>query len=93
MIHQGKSYEAAISSGIRPHFSGTKRFLEAYILDFNEEIYGKSIRVLLVKKIRDESIFKDDDLLKNQMLLDCSEAKSILRKKENLRFNKDSNGL
>ncbi|PPR29705.1 MAG: Riboflavin biosynthesis protein RibF [Alphaproteobacteria bacterium MarineAlpha9_Bin1] len=93
VLHQGKYYGAALSSGTRPHFEGNERFLEAHILDFKEDIYGRRIRALFVKKIRDESVFEDNDKLKKQILMDCLEVKNILRKEGNLKINGDSYGL
>ena len=58
-MHEKKQYMAAISTGIRPQFKGKKRFLEAYLINFNGNLYGKNIKVSLVKKIRDEKVFSD----------------------------------
>jgi len=73
-----KVYMGAVSTGYRPQFKGKKRFLEAHLLNFSGDIYGRRIKVSLVKKIRDEKVFSDIEKLKKQMTLDCKEAINIL---------------
>ena len=73
-----KTYMCAISTGCRPQFKGEKRFLEAYILNFSGDIYGTRIKVLLVKKIRNEEVFSNIENLKKQMSKDCKEVIKIL---------------
>ncbi|MFL2648927.1 MAG: bifunctional riboflavin kinase/FAD synthetase [Dehalococcoidia bacterium] len=73
-----ETYMCAISTGCRPQFKGEKRFLEAYILNFSGDIYGTRIKVLLVKKIRNEEVFSNIENLKKQMSKDCKEVIKIL---------------
>ena len=75
-----ETYMCAISTGCRPQFKGEKRFLEAYILNFSGDIYGTRIKVLLVKKIRNEAVFSNIENLKKQMSKDCKEVIKILEK-------------
>jgi len=79
IVFDGKCFEAALSSGVRPQFNGKKRFLEAHIMNFNKNIYGRRVRVLFVNKIRDEAVFEDVSKLKKQMLSDCREAIRLLK--------------
>ncbi|MBT34958.1 MAG: bifunctional riboflavin kinase/FMN adenylyltransferase [Rickettsiales bacterium] len=80
VLHEKKQYMAAISTGIRPQFKGKKRFLEAYLINFNGNLYGKNIKVSLVKKIRDEKVFSDIEKMKLEMKHDCDKALNILNK-------------
>tara|TARA_B100000686_G_scaffold54455_1_gene58674 strand:+ start:18985 stop:19920 length:936 start_codon:yes stop_codon:yes gene_type:complete len=80
VLHNNQYYMAAVSTGFRPQFKGKKRFLEAYLLKFNGNLYGKNIKVSLVKKIRGEKIFSDTEKLKLEMAQDCDKAINILNK-------------
>ena len=54
----GKEYPAA---AFADHERG---ILEAHILDFSDDLYGKAITVELLKKIRDNKKFENDDTLR-----------------------------
>lgn len=54
---KGKTYPAAVSIGIRPTLHGTRRQFEVYILNFQEDLYGKELVVLLHHKLRDQIKF------------------------------------
>lgn len=56
--------------GMRPTINGTHTSLEIHILDFNEDIYGKNMRVEFNKMIRAEKKFPSLDALKNQIYID-----------------------
>lgn len=72
-----KSYKAIINYGNRPTFSLDDRVVEAHILDFEGDLYGKKITLVFDKFIRD--IFKFDDInqLKIQLEKDVALARSI----------------
>jgi riboflavin kinase/FMN adenylyltransferase len=52
--------------------------LEAHILDFDEDLYGKSIEVIFRQKVRDEEKFDGLEALKAQMALDVKKVREIL---------------
>jgi riboflavin kinase/FMN adenylyltransferase len=52
-----KSFKAVINVGTNPTFTGKERRIEAHILDFQEDIYDKTLEVALVDKIRNERKF------------------------------------
>jgi riboflavin kinase / FMN adenylyltransferase len=56
--------------GTRPTVNGKREILEVYLLDFNQDIYGQSIRVVFLKKLRDEKRFDSLDALVVQMKKD-----------------------
>ena len=69
----GKLNPALISWGTKPTLSsGKNEILEAHIYDFNEDLYGKIIKVMFVKKIRDEENFGNILVLKTQLQKDFS---------------------
>jgi riboflavin kinase/FMN adenylyltransferase len=48
---------AAVSIGTNPHFGGTERRVEAYLLDFDGDLYGTRLVVELWERLRDEAAF------------------------------------
>lgn len=73
-------YKGITSVGKNPTVEGKSLTVETYILDFNEDIYGKEIEVSFIKKIRDEKKFNGLEELKEQLEKDKSFAKVQLAK-------------
>jgi riboflavin kinase/FMN adenylyltransferase len=48
---------AAISIGTNPHFGGSERRIEAFLLDFDGDLYGQRLVVELWQRLRDEAAF------------------------------------
>ncbi len=63
--------------GIAKTFNEKKFHAETYILDFNQDIYGKWISVNLIKKIRDNKKFSSAKELIKQMKKDEQEARKF----------------
>lgn len=81
VIIDNKRYKAATSVGNNPTFKNEGVKIEANILDFNQDIYGKVIRVDFIKRLRDMLIFdnveelfeqikKDVDIIRNRKTID-----------------------
>ena len=80
-IIDGEKYYGLLSLGSRPTFYTDGEIIpEFYIFDFNKNIYGKSLEVCLVEKIRDEEKFNSVDELIAQMKNDEKKGKEILKK-------------
>ncbi|MDB5803178.1 MAG: riboflavin kinase [Betaproteobacteria bacterium] len=74
-----KALDGVASLGIRPTVTNSGLVkLEVYIFDFDQDIYGKHIRVDFLKKIRDEEKFPDLDSLKKQIAQDADDARRFL---------------
>jgi riboflavin kinase / FMN adenylyltransferase len=58
-IYAGEAlgHRAAISIGTNPHYGGSERRVEAYLLDYQGELYGKRLVVELWERLRDEAAF------------------------------------
>lgn len=69
-------YRGITSVGNNPTVNGKKLTVETYILDFNEDIYGKFIEVSFIKKIRDEKKFNGLEELKCELERDKNFAKN-----------------
>ena len=64
----GKTYRGITNIGIRPTVGiNNERTIETHILDFDEDIYGLSIKLEFVAKMRDEVTFSSLDDLKTQL--------------------------
>lgn len=74
----GVWYKGMMNIGVRPTFDGTTKTLEVNIFDFDQSIYGKTIQVRFIKRIRDEQKFSGPGQLKSQLIQDREEANKIL---------------
>ena len=70
-----KKYQAIASIGTNPTFEDINRRVEVNIFDFNQNIYGKIIRVDFWKMLRREIKFTSVDALLSQMKKDVQQAK------------------
>lgn len=64
--------------GIRPTVGGGKRTIEAHLLDFEGDLYGSRLRLVLVARLRDERRFASLDELKAQIAADARAARARL---------------
>jgi riboflavin kinase/FMN adenylyltransferase len=69
---------AAISVGTNPTFEGRKRTVEAFILDFDEDIYGYDLGVEFIERIRGMEKFDSVEDLIEQMGRDVEKARGLL---------------
>lgn len=65
--------------GVRPTFNGSSRMIEVHLLDFNENLYEKTIRVYIKEFIRNEIRFNGIDALKGQLAKDKLQTENIFR--------------
>ena len=56
-------HRAAVSIGTNPHYGGTERRIEPYLLDFDGDLYGKRLVVELWERLRDEQAFESEAAL------------------------------
>jgi riboflavin kinase/FMN adenylyltransferase len=74
-------YAAATNIGRLPHFGAGKTTVETYIMDFDENIYGRHLKIELVTRISPEEAFTTLDALKTKIENDVSKAREILTSK------------
>lgn len=61
-------YQGMMNIGIRPTFgAGKSETLEVHLFDFEQNIYGETVRINFVNKIRDEQKFKNSNELISQL--------------------------
>jgi riboflavin kinase / FMN adenylyltransferase len=70
---------AAISIGVNPHYGGTERRIEAYLLDWSGDLYGDRLVVELWRRLRDERAFASEAELVEQIARDVEETRSASR--------------
>jgi riboflavin kinase/FMN adenylyltransferase len=79
---EGKLYPAAGYVGARPTFGESEPVLEAYLLDFSGDLYGKAVEAEFIAFLRPDQSFATPEALAAQMQADCDEARAILTRLE-----------
>jgi len=72
-------HRAAISIGVNPHFGGEERRIEAFLLDFEGDLYGHRLVVELWQRLRDEAVFASEADLVAQIVRDVEAARAATR--------------
>jgi len=70
---------AAVSIGINPHYGGTERRVEAFLLDWEGDLYGRRLVVELWQRLRDERAFASEAELIAQIALDVEQTRAATR--------------
>ena len=74
----GETVPAAVSIGVRPTFvTGRGELIEAYLLDFDGDLYETRLQLAFLKRLRGEKRFESVDALIDQMALDVQAARAI----------------
>jgi riboflavin kinase / FMN adenylyltransferase len=74
-----RGHRAAASIGVNPHYGGTERRIEAFLLDFAGDLYGQHLRLELWERLRDERAFASEDDLVHQIAADVEAARAAVR--------------
>lgn len=75
----GQSYGGMLNIGLRPTLdNGDDRSIEVHILDFHRDIYGQSLRLTFVQRIRSERKFDSLDALSLQLRQDAAQIRALL---------------
>lgn len=77
-VTPGERYQAAVSVGTNPTFSGRTRTVEAFVLDTSADLYGQHVAVDFVARIRGQEKFNSIDDLVVAMGHDTEKARAIL---------------
>ncbi len=70
---------AAVSIGTNPHYGGTERRIEPYLLDFDGDLYGERLVVEVWERLRDEEVFASEEALVAQIALDVEATRRARR--------------
>ena len=72
-------HRAAISIGVNPHYGGTSLRVEAHLLDFAADLYGRRLVVELWLRLRDERAFASEAELIDAIAADVEATRSAVR--------------
>ena len=75
----GMRWKGMMNIGMRPTVDGRVRTIEVNIFDFDEDIYGRELRVFVKKYLRGEEKFNGLDALKAQLAKDKENALEVLK--------------
>ena len=73
-----RKFMAPTSIGTRPTFNEIDRTIEAFLLDFEGDLYGKRLRLEFVRRLRDELKFDTVEALQRQVDADVAETRTVL---------------
>ena len=71
-------YNGMANAGVRPTIAGETLTVEVNIFDFSEDLYGKTLVVYFIDRIRDENKFENLDQLAQQIRQDKKAALILL---------------
>jgi riboflavin kinase/FMN adenylyltransferase len=78
IFHLGARALLSVSSvGLNPTFGAGPRTVESFIMEFDQDIYGESVRLSFIKRIRDERKFHSVDELVSQIRQDVHRAETV----------------
>ena len=77
-IVDGQRFMSVSNIGVRPTVNGSHRTVEAHIIDFDGDLYGRSIELAFVSRLRDEVKFSGLDALTAQITRDRDRAALLL---------------
>jgi riboflavin kinase / FMN adenylyltransferase len=69
-------HRAAVSIGVNPHYGGAERRVEAFLLDFEGDLYGRRLIVEVWDRLRDEASFASEADLVAQIEHDVAAARA-----------------
>ena len=78
VVYDGRCYGGVLNIGYNPTFGENRLSAETHIFDFNQEIYGKKIKINLLKYLRGEKKFSGPEELAAQIREDIRLARDIL---------------
>jgi riboflavin kinase/FMN adenylyltransferase len=74
-----RGHRAAVSVGTNPHYGGTERRIEPFLLDFDGDLYGERLVVELWTRLRDEAVFASERELVEQIGRDVEATRTATR--------------
>ena len=78
LMENNENHFGLASLGNKPTFSGKNNILEAYIFNFDKNIYNEKLKISFITKLRDQIKFKNENELIQQMDLDYKNALQFL---------------
>jgi riboflavin kinase/FMN adenylyltransferase len=76
----GRTHAAAVSIGTTPTFGDSRRQIEAHLIGFDGDLYGRTIHLELLDWTRDQIRFSGIDTLKSQLARDIALSRSLVNR-------------
>jgi riboflavin kinase/FMN adenylyltransferase len=76
---EGQQLRGMMNIGFNPTVGGEHQTLEVHLLDFDQDIYGKSLKISFLERIREEKKFASLDELKAQLHQDKQTASDFFK--------------
>jgi riboflavin kinase / FMN adenylyltransferase len=73
-----KIYWSVTNIGVRPTFNGHNLAIESHLFDFAEQLTSGKMEVIFLKRLRDERKFSAPEALREQVLKDIEQARSVV---------------
>jgi riboflavin kinase/FMN adenylyltransferase len=73
-----KIYWSVTNVGVRPTFNGQRLAIESHLFDFAEQLTSGKMEVIFLKRLRDEQKFSSPEALREQVLKDIEQARSVV---------------
>jgi riboflavin kinase/FMN adenylyltransferase len=76
-------YPSVTNIGVRPTFADDgspdkgQVTVETHLFDFEQDLYGRRLRLEFVQRLRDERRFESVDALKAQIAADCAQTRTL----------------
>ena len=77
MTIDGVVHGGVTNIGVRPTFGETTPTIETHVLDYSGNLYGQTVRLAFVQRLRDERRFEDVDALRTQIDADKRRAERL----------------
>jgi riboflavin kinase/FMN adenylyltransferase len=75
---EARGTPAVVNVGVRPTFDNAHRSIEAFLLDFSGDLYGETMGLSFVRRLRGEQRFSSIDALVQQIEADVASARRVL---------------
>jgi riboflavin kinase/FMN adenylyltransferase len=75
---RGKTFGAAVSIGTNPTFAGREHRVEAFVLDFDGDLYGERVSLDFVAHLREQRRYEGPEKLVEQIAVDVAETRAAL---------------
>jgi len=72
------NYQSMTNIGKRPTFGDNELTIEVYLLDYQNNLYGRELKIDIIERLRDEKRFDSIEELKNQIAEDIKQGRAIL---------------
>lgn len=86
VIYDGRQYGGVSNIGYNPTFGDTSLVAETHIFDFNADIYGRPLKINLIRHLRGEITFSGIEALARQIRKDIEVAHKVLAKEQQRRL-------